>query len=116
MTATTHGDGGSVLDRHIKIVLATMNTSLTKEQRIAMLSMGLAGEVGEVIEPLKKHLFHGKPIDTAHLMSEAGDVLWYLNGLLITLGSSVEEAMEHNIKKLSARYPGGFVPGGGIRG
>lgn len=115
MTATTQGNGTSVLDRHIKIVLATMNTSLTREQRIAMLSMGLAGEVGELIEPLKKHLFHGKPIDNHHLIAEAGDILWYLNGLLITLGSSVEAAMEHNIKKLNDRYPGGFVTGGGIR-
>lgn len=40
---------------------------------------GLDGESGEVVELVKKHLFHGKPIQPAVFYLELGDVLWYLN-------------------------------------
>lgn len=47
-----------------------------------MSSMGLFGEAGELVDLLKKHFFHGHPVDAAFLeklTKEAGDVLWYLS-------------------------------------
>lgn len=104
-----------LLAEHWSLCQETMNKSLTAEQRFSMLSMGLAGETGELIEPLKKHLYHGKPLDKEALVKEAGDVLWYLHGLLIECDSTLADALSINITKLRARYPGGFTEGGGIR-
>ena len=36
--------------------------------------MGPNGEAGEAIDILKKHLFQGHELDTAHMAKELGDV------------------------------------------
>ena len=67
--------------------------------------MGLAGEVGEFTELIKKWLFHSKTIDLNHAKKELGDVLWYVAMVADTMGWSLEEIMQTNIKKLENRYP-----------
>ncbi|MFD1203571.1 nucleoside triphosphate pyrophosphohydrolase family protein [Sporosarcina contaminans] len=71
-------------------------------------AMGLAGEAGEVVDLLKKHLHHGHEIDKAALIGEIGDVLHYASGLCSMLGIDFEEVGRSNIKKLEKRYPNGF--------
>lgn len=74
-------------------------------------SMGLAGETGELIDQLKKVVFHGHPVDDAlrmKLIKEAGDVLYYYAILLDVIGVNFDEVMQANVKKLNARYPDGF--------
>lgn len=39
--------------------------------------LGIAGELGEVSELIKKGLYHGKKIEHTRLIEELGDVLWY---------------------------------------
>lgn len=82
---------------------------------IANYAMGLAGEAGELVDALKKQIFHGRPATRAHLVSEIGDVLWYLSNIATALNISLEGAAIGNIAKLKKRYPAGFVKGGGIR-
>lgn len=77
--------------------------------------MGLAGEAGEVVDYLKKHLFHDKPFDREKLLEELGDLHFYFTTLLNEYDISLEEVHETNERKLRARYPEGFVPGGGVR-
>ena len=68
--------------------------------------VGLQGEVGEVAEPLKKHIFHGKPLpDKAAMVSEIGDVLWYLTLIANQMGISLEQVILANVAKLYERYP-----------
>lgn len=82
---------------------------ITHEQALWLLcGLGLAGEGGEVADILKKHVFHGKALDTAHLFEEVGDVLWYLDRLCWLMGWTLEEVMQANVAKLRKRYPGGF--------
>lgn len=69
---------------------------------------GLAGETGELIDLLKKHLFHGHPLDLKKARSEIGDVLHYLAVLTHVLGFTLSDVAEGNIAKLEARYPDGF--------
>lgn len=77
-------------------------------------AMGLAGETGEVVELLKKRLFHG--IDPGDkLVKELGDVLWYVAALCEEMGLTLEQVARVNIDKLMKRYPDGFVLGGGER-
>ena len=71
-------------------------------------ALGAADEAGEVAGLIKKHVFHGHPLDTVKLLKEIGDVLWYLNLLAALCGQDLGDVMEMNIAKLSARYPEGF--------
>ena len=73
--------------------------------------LGLAGESGEVIEHIKKHCYHGKPLNADDLLEELGDVLWYVAAIATTAGLSLDQIGDHNINKLKKRYPKGFQLG-----
>lgn len=70
-------------------------------------AIGIAGESGELLDQIKRHLFYGLPLDRTNVLEECGDLLWYLNLALCSLGFSFEDAMRANIAKLERRYPGG---------
>ena len=93
----------------------TINDNTSIRDDLANFALGLAGEAGEVTEPIKKHLFHGKPLDTNKLAAELGDVIWYIAAICETLGLSLNAIAADNVAKLEARYPAGFVKGGGSR-
>ncbi len=71
-------------------------------------ALGLAGESGEVGDIIKKHLFHGHPLDEEKLIKELGDVCYYLAWMCNALGTTLSVVMEENINKLRKRYPEGF--------
>ncbi|HZS43396.1 MAG TPA: nucleoside triphosphate pyrophosphohydrolase family protein [Candidatus Paceibacterota bacterium] len=67
--------------------------------------LGLASELGELADQLKKHIFYGRPLDKINLSEEAGDLVWYLALVSNVPGMlSLEETLERNIAKLKARY------------
>lgn len=70
--------------------------------------MGLAGESGECIDLMKKHLFQGHELNSEKMIDELGDVLWYVAITAEGLGVSLEEVATHNVDKLKKRYPEGF--------
>jgi NTP pyrophosphatase (non-canonical NTP hydrolase) len=96
-----------------KLALRTLNTydglTLTFND-ITMINaaLGLSGEAGELIEQIKKHLFHGHNLDHAKFLNELGDVLWYLTILASSIGHTLNDVMVMNVNKLSKRYPEGF--------
>lgn len=71
-------------------------------------AVGLSGETGEVLELLKKAVFHRHPLDREKLTKELGDVLWYLSAIATHAGIDLGVVAEQNIDKLMARYPRGF--------
>lgn len=71
-------------------------------------SLGLVTEAREIADVLKAHIAYGKILDKTNIVEEAGDLLYYLSRLLTAVGSSIPESMEKNVRKLAARYPGGF--------
>jgi NTP pyrophosphatase (non-canonical NTP hydrolase) len=75
----------------------------------AVHALGLAGEAGEVVDMLKKHWGHKKPLDRDALRKELGDVLWYVAALAEQFDMDLENVAECNVAKLNARYPNGFV-------
>lgn len=67
---------------------------------------GISSEAGELVDPVKKAMFYGKPLDVENLKEEAGDLLWYIAGPLCrALDISLEELAIANVKKLLKRYP-----------
>lgn len=93
------------IDEFQKISLRTMKID---ENTIPHCSMGLAGETGEVIDIIKKHLYYGKPIDKNHITEELGDIMFYLVNLASAFDISMVNVLEQNIEKLNKRYPNGF--------
>jgi NTP pyrophosphatase (non-canonical NTP hydrolase) len=71
--------------------------------------VGLCGEAGETVDLLKKHLWHGKSLDTDKLKLELGDVLFYLADIARQYGILLHEVMQGNVDKIDARYPTGFT-------
>lgn len=71
-------------------------------------ALGLGGEAGEVIDLIKKCAFHNKPLDRDKLISELGDVRWYLEYLCASIYVTMDEVEAKNIQKLQERYPEGF--------
>lgn len=78
---------------------------LPRTQSIAChFALGLSGEAGEVVDIIKKNVFHDNPLDKNHLTEELGDVLWYLANIASLYSIDLEEVMQRNEQKLRERY------------
>jgi len=77
-----------------------------------IMAAGLGGEVGEVLEKLKKLVRDGT-YDGAGLAREIGDVLFYLTTIARKFGYSLEDIMQINIDKLTDRSARGVMRGEG---
>lgn len=86
----------------------TRNNTTTPDLELLNYSLGLAGETGEVIEMIKKTVFHGHEINSFEIQKELGDVLWYLSQIARMAGLTLDEIASTNIEKLRKRYPIAF--------
>ena len=83
----------------------------TEPQRLLTGGIGICSEGGELLDLVKKLLFQGKepsPELREKIKLELGDVMWYVQQVLIWGGWSLNEILAENTKKLSGRYPEGF--------
>ena len=71
------------------------------------MAVGVSGEAGELLDAIKKHCVYQKQINMDNVIEEAGDILFYLTGLLNDLNISLEDCIKANMDKLSKRYPNG---------
>lgn len=69
------------------------------------MAVGVSGEAGELLDAVKKHCVYQKSLDFENVKEEAGDILFYLTGLLNDMGITLNECIEANREKLSKRYP-----------
>jgi NTP pyrophosphatase (non-canonical NTP hydrolase) len=79
-------------------------------ERLLTAAVGMSAEAGEFTEVVKKIVFQGKPVNEEnlfHLKRELGDIMWYVSQACIGLDISIEEIIQMNFEKLSARYPEG---------
>lgn len=82
--------------------------NLTPEQANQLhMVIGASGEVGELVDAIKKHVIYQKPLDVENVKEELGDLLFYMSNLMQSVGLSFEEVLQHNVDKLSIRYPSG---------
>ena len=80
-------------------------------QRLLTGGIGICSEGGELLDLVKKILFQGKkptPELRHKIKLELGDVMWYVQQVLIWGEWSLEEVLAENINKLDGRYPEGF--------
>lgn len=86
----------------------TVNTNLKRTEQISNLCMGLCGESGEVVDYLKKGLYHDHKLYKQELIKELGDIMWYLTNIATFFEIPMTFILDENIKKLEERYPEGF--------
>lgn len=68
------------------------------------MAVGISGEAGELLDAIKKAVIYRKPLDTANVKEECGDLLFYITGMLSSIGSNLDEVIAENAAKLSLRY------------
>ena len=81
-------------------------------ERLLTAGVGINAEGGEFLEIVKKMIFQGKPWNDAnkhHLVTELGDLMWYVTQACMALDVSMEDVVATNVKKLEKRYPGGSI-------
>ena len=80
-------------------------------QRVLTGAIGICSEGGELLDIVKKIIFQGKEPTTELRMkikNELGDVMWYVQQILIGMDWTLNEVLAENTRKLSGRYPEGF--------
>lgn len=91
-------------------------TAIYKD-KIVYATLGLAGEAGEVANKVKKILRDnsGELQENVRqdLISELGDVLWYIAALATDLNIDLSEVAIKNIEKLNNRKNRGVIGGSG---
>ena len=83
----------------------------TEPQRLLTGAIGICSEGGELLDLVKKVLFQGKeptPELREKIKLELGDVMWYVQQVLIWSSWTLEEVLAENTKKLTGRFPEGF--------
>lgn len=68
------------------------------------MAVGVSGESGELLDAIKKSTIYRKPLDVRNVKEECGDILFYVTGLLNSIGSNIDEVIAENVAKLSLRY------------
>ena len=80
-------------------------------------TLGLAGEAGEIANKVKKILRDNsgelQEDVRQNLISELGDVLWYVAALATDLKTELSEVASKNIEKLNSRKNRGAIGGSG---
>jgi NTP pyrophosphatase (non-canonical NTP hydrolase) len=84
------------------------NTSLPSRERKLIAALGLAGEIGEVVDLIKKFEGHGHDFKKERLIEELGDVLWSIANIATLYEIDLDNVAVFNIDKLLKRYPDGF--------
>lgn len=84
---------------------------------LAYVTMGLAGEVGEFSNKVKKLYRDGDGVPTEiqrkDLAAECGDCVWYLADIATVLDMSFGDVATDNLSKLESRAQRGVIHGSG---
>lgn len=96
-------------DENVARAIAVMQDP--KLVRLLHSILGMATEVGELIEAFGNHMFPAKqkPLDEVNLKEEVGDLMWYQGIFADVMDTTFEEMQETNNRKLRARYPEKFT-------
>ena len=90
-----------------KYAIFQKNTEKNKNFNLQYMALGLGGEVGEVLNEIKKYERDDNNILSTirrkKIINEMGDVLWYFQGLCNRLNISILDVMENNIEKIENR-------------
>ena len=71
-------------------------------------AIGIAGEAGELLDAVRKHVFDGQPLDRENVIEELGDLCFYLEAACQAIKMKRADIEERNMAKLFERYKDGY--------
>ena len=86
----------------------TAQTEMPYDEQLKNAVFGMVGEVGEFVDLIKKHIYHGHELDMEKVKLELGDIGWYWQRFASILDLELDNVATANIEKLKKRYPSGF--------
>ena len=92
--------------------MASKTAIYSSAHQILYPALGLVGEAGEVANKVKKMMRDGT-FDRAAVVSELGDVMWYIAALCRDLNVEMNDVALDNLKKLYDRMQRGTIQGNG---
>ena len=108
---TTKINNDTIVEEHKKMVQALAKPGCQLQQEMTPtkahlnhMVIGLAGEVGEIADCIKKYTMYRKALDVDNLKEEIGDLLFYMIGICNELNIDLFECMALNQAKLAERY------------
>jgi NTP pyrophosphatase (non-canonical NTP hydrolase) len=72
--------------------------------RISHALIGLAGEVGELCDPIKANIFYGRELNLSNIVEEIGDIRFYLQAIMNHYKIGEQQVLQYNAMKLHKRY------------
>lgn len=99
MSLTTHGV-------NFAEYVQKLAKPLPETDHLSHMALGAAGEVGELVDAIKKHVIYEKAIDRVNVVEELGDLAFYMQGIMNPLGITWQEIIDANYVKLGKRYEG----------
>jgi len=89
--------------------MATAFDALTADKaHLLHMAVGLAGEAAEMLNQIVDHIL-GAPLDEANVVEEAGDSVFYIQGLIGPIGVSLGEVrLSNKAKLLGKRFAKGY--------
>lgn len=84
-----------------------VNGMMYHEGHMVHMALLLAGEVGELVDAIKKGVIYKKDYDYENILEELGDIEFALCAIREIFGFSRNEVIKANISKLTKRYPSG---------
>lgn len=91
-----------MMKEYLSLIALTKNLdNLNDKDLKSYLSIGLAGEVGEVLNLIKKDLFYtNNTVERERICDELGDCFYYLCNLVSELGFTIDDVIDKNSKKV----------------
>jgi NTP pyrophosphatase (non-canonical NTP hydrolase) len=83
---------------------AILDQMTAEKANLMHAAVGVAGEGGELLDAVKKHVIYNKPLDRANVLEELGDIEYFLEQIRQALGIERQQCLDANIEKLSVRY------------
>jgi NTP pyrophosphatase (non-canonical NTP hydrolase) len=96
-------------DDYVRLAMRSLKPDDNFHYQLNHALHGLASEVGEIADTIKKHIIYKQRFDIENMHEELGDLLWYIALMCFNNGFSLEEVMCCNIEKLKKRYPEKFT-------
>ena len=103
VTASEHAEMVRTLVKPGAAILEQLDPSKVDAMHAAI---GIAGEAGELLDGVKKHVIYNKPLDRENITEELGDLEFYMEQLRQNIGVTREETLAANMAKLAVRYNG----------
>jgi len=97
------------IKKYQKETMRTLKLSEDVKYTLFELLLGLSGEVGELVNLVKKKELHNHDIMDSKISEEIGDCMWYIANICNYYNLDLSEVLHNNIEKLYKRYPEGYT-------